>query len=132
VDAERAKLAVQVSALHADALGQLANFAVTQNQLLLQVSTLEMLARLAKRQGQQILFDQRLIGRRVSGELALDLVEANFFFATENQQPLHEIPQLANVAGPGIVAQAILGSDAEATERQMLFVDQPIDVVPQK
>ena len=69
--------------------------------------------------------------------LVLDLfiandTTANFFFAAEDQQSLHEIAELADVAGPRIVAQAILSGDAEATERQVLFVDQAIDIVTQQ
>jgi hypothetical protein len=37
-------------ALHANALRQLANFAVTQNKLLLQIGTFELLARFSQRQ----------------------------------------------------------------------------------
>src|SRR2546421_4246045 len=46
IDAEGAQLAVQMRALHADALGELSHLAVTQQQLLLQVGALELLARL--------------------------------------------------------------------------------------
>src|SRR2546430_7696302 len=63
VDAERAELAVQVRALHADALGELSHLAVAEQQLLLQVGALELLARLAQRQRQQVLLHQRLIRR---------------------------------------------------------------------
>jgi hypothetical protein len=47
INAKRAKLAIKVRALHADALRELTNLAVAQYQLLLQISPLEMLARLA-------------------------------------------------------------------------------------
>ena len=63
IDSERAQFAIQVRAFHADALGQLSHLAVAQLQLLLQIGPLEMLARLAQRQRQQVLLDQRLIGR---------------------------------------------------------------------
>src|SRR5207302_7624265 len=72
---ERAELAVQVGALHADALGELPHLAVAQQQLLLQIGPLELLARLAQRQRQKILLHQRLIRRRLHRELALDLIE---------------------------------------------------------
>src|SRR5687768_2168262 len=71
VDAERAELAVEVRPLHADALGQLPDLAVAQDQLLLQVRALEMLACFAQRQRQQVLLHQRLVGRCVRSELAL-------------------------------------------------------------
>ena len=67
VDAERPQLAVQVRAFHADALRELPDLAVAKHQLLLQVGTLELLARFAQRQGQQVLLDQRFVfggGRR--------------------------------------------------------------------
>ena len=47
VHPERAQLAVEVSALHADALGELSDLAIAEQQLLLQVCALELLARLA-------------------------------------------------------------------------------------
>src|SRR3974390_2011232 len=75
VDPQRAQLAVQVRAFHADALGELADLAVAQQQLLLQVGALEVRARLAQRQRQQVLLDQRLVARQLRGELALDLLE---------------------------------------------------------
>src|SRR5947208_14631267 len=70
VDAEGAELPVQVRALHADALGDLSTLAVTQQQLLLQVGPLELLARLAQRQRQQVLLHERLIRRGLHRELA--------------------------------------------------------------
>src|SRR5258708_34088954 len=50
LDAEGAEFAVQVRALHADALGEQPDLAAAQLQLLLQVGALEVLARLAHRQ----------------------------------------------------------------------------------
>ncbi|MBT8106771.1 MAG: CapA family protein [Gammaproteobacteria bacterium] len=50
VHAERAQLAIEMRALHADALGKLPDFAVTQHQLLLQVRPFELLARFPQRQ----------------------------------------------------------------------------------
>src|SRR6266513_4800408 len=81
VDAEGAQLAVQVRALHADALGELPHLAVTQQQLLLQVGALELLARFAQRQRQQVLLHQRLIRRGLHRELALDFLQADLFRA---------------------------------------------------
>lgn len=45
IDAQRSQLAVKMCALHADTFRQLTNFAITQHQLLLQISTLKLLAR---------------------------------------------------------------------------------------
>ena len=53
-----------MSALHAHSLGQLPDLAVTQEELLLQVGALELLAGLAQRQREQVLLHQRLIERR--------------------------------------------------------------------
>src|SRR4030081_1796734 len=89
IDAERAQLAVQVRALHADALGELSHLAVTQQQLLLQVGALELLARFAQRQRQQILLHQRLIGRGLHRELALDFLQTDLFRTAMEQQPVH-------------------------------------------
>ena len=52
VDPERAEFAIEVGAFHADALGELSDFTVAEQQLLLQISALELLTSLAQRQGQ--------------------------------------------------------------------------------
>src|SRR4051812_39898324 len=75
VDPEGTQLAIEVGAFHAYALGELADLAVAQHELLLQISALELLACFAQRQRKQILLDQRLVRRRLHGELALDLLE---------------------------------------------------------
>src|SRR5947207_13423392 len=124
VDAEGAELPVQVRALHADALGELSHLAVTQQQLLLQVGALELLARLAQRQRQQVLLHQRLIRRGLHRELALDLLQADLFRATVDQQPVHQVPELAHVVRPGIVAQAVLRRDGKAPVGQPVGVDR--------
>jgi len=38
---------------------------------------------------------------------------------------VNEVLQLADVAGPGVVAQPVLRSDAKAPERQALVVHEP-------
>ena len=81
LDAERAQLAVQVRALHVHALGEQPDLAVAQHQLLLQVGALELLARLAQRQRQQIVLDQRLIGRRLRRQFALDFLQPDLLRA---------------------------------------------------
>ena len=60
-----------LSGEHGDGL----DLAAAQKQLLLQVGALELLARLAQRQRQQVLLDQRLIRRGLHRQLALDLLE---------------------------------------------------------
>ena len=82
-------------ALHADALGELPDLAVAEQQLLLQVATFELLARLAQRQRQQVLLVERLVGAQLAGELALDLLEADLLGAAVEQQPAHQLAQLA-------------------------------------
>src|ERR1700728_1259545 len=77
VDAQRAQLAVQMRALHADTLRKLTHLAVAQQQLLLQIGALELLARFAQRQCQKILLHQWLNRWRLNGELALDLLETD-------------------------------------------------------
>mgnify|MGYP000181440825 CR=1 FL=1 len=52
----------------------------------------------------------------------LDLVEANLLRTALDQQPVHEILQLADVAGPRVVAQAILRSHRETPQRQLLGI----------
>src|SRR5678816_873544 len=49
------QLAIKVRALHADALGELADLAAAEQQLLLQVGSLEVLARFAQRHRQEVL-----------------------------------------------------------------------------
>src|ERR1700685_4212605 len=89
IHAERAQLAIQVRALHADALGELSHLAVAQEQLLLQVGTLELLARLAQRQSQEVLLDQRFIRRSLHGQLPLDLLETDLLGTPVYQQAVH-------------------------------------------
>jgi len=119
-------------ALHAHSLGQLTYLAVAQEQLLLQIGTLELLARFAQRQGEQVLLHQRLVDARLHGQLALDLVEADLLAGAEHENALHEVTQLAEIPWPGIVAQAVLRSNAEAPQGQMLIVHQAVDVVAQQ
>ena len=115
-----------------DPLGELPDLAVAQQQLLLQIGALELLARLAQRQRQQILLHQRLIERRLHGELALDLLQADLLAGPEHEHPLHQILQLVQVVRPRVVAQPILCRDAESAQRQVLIVDQPLDVITQE
>src|SRR5262249_44712862 len=102
VDTERAKLPVKMCAFHAHSLGKLPDLAVAQKKLLLEISPLELLACLAKRQRQQVLLDERLTLRRLNCQLALDLLEADLFLSALDQQPVHERLELADVVRPGI------------------------------
>ena len=68
-------------ALHADALGELAHLALAEQQLLLQVGALEVLARLAQAERQQVLLDEGLARRHRLGDLALDLLERDLLGA---------------------------------------------------
>ena len=108
------------------------DLAVAQLQLLRQVGTFEMFARLAQRQCEQVLLDQRLVDRRLRRDLALDFLEPDFLRPALDQQPMHQVLQFADVAGPRVIAQAVLRGDAEVAERQAFVVDEPIDVVAQQ
>ena len=132
VDAERPQLAIQVRAFHAHALGELPHLAVAQQQLLLQIGALELLAGLAQRQREQVLLDQRLDTRRLGRELPFDFLEPDLLAAALQEQALHEILELAHVVGPGVVAQPVLGGDAEFAELQAFAVHHAIDVVAQQ
>ena len=101
-------------------------------QLLLQVGALEVLARLAQRQRQQIVLDQRFVGRRLRRQLALDFLESDLLRARVQQEAARQIAQFTHIVGPRIVAQPILRGDAEAPEAQSLALGQRIDVVPQQ
>ena len=121
-----------MGAFHAHPLGQLAHLAVAEKQLLLQIGALELLAGLAQRQCQQVLLHQRLIESGLDRELALDLLEPDLLARAEHEDPLHEVPQLTQIPRPGIISQPVLRRHAEAPQRQMLIVDQPVDVVAQQ
>src|SRR5262249_25149528 len=132
VDPQGSQLTVEVRALHADSLGELPDFTVTKEELLLQVGTLELLAGLAQRQRQKILFYKGLSGRRLDRELALDLLQANFLGALLNQEAVHQVLQLADIVRPRIVTQSVLRRNTEAPEGQPFGVDDPIHVVSQQ
>ena len=132
LDAERAQLAIQVRALHVDALGEQSDLAVAQLQLLLQVGALEVLARLAHRQRQQILLDQRRVDRRLRGQLALHFLERDLLRAAAEQQPPQQIAQLAQVVRPRVVAQPVLRRHAAAPEVQLLALGELVDALAQQ
>ena len=48
--AQRSKFSIEMRSLHADSFRKLADFAITQNELLLQVGSFELLARFSQRQ----------------------------------------------------------------------------------
>jgi hypothetical protein len=74
-----------VGAFHAHSLGQLSDFPVAQEELLLQVSALELLARLSQWQRKEILLHQGLIEAGLDRKLALDLLEADFLTGAEHE-----------------------------------------------
>ena len=61
INTERAQFSIKVCSFHSDALRQQADFAIAKNELLLQIGAFELFARLPERQGQQVLFYQRLV-----------------------------------------------------------------------
>ena len=93
--AQRAQLAVQMSTLHIHPLGEQPDLAIAQHQLLLQIRTLELLARFAQRQSQQVVLDQRLIGRRLRRQLALDFFEPDLL--GDDVKEAEGLPQLGDL-----------------------------------
>src|SRR5690606_41904566 len=91
-----------------------------------------MLARLAQRQREQVLLDERLRVGRVGGELLLDLGKRDLLVAAENEQALRQVLELAQIAGPRVIAQAILRGHAEPAKRQRLGIDEQVDVPTQQ
>ncbi len=108
------------------------DLAGAQLQLLLQVGALEVLARLAHRQRQQVLLDQRRIDRRLRGQFALHFLERDLLRAAAQQQPAQQIAQLAQVVGPGIVAQPVLRRHAAAPKLQLLAFGELIGALAQQ
>ena len=88
IHSQRTELAVKVRALHAHALCELADLAVAELQLRGEIGALEMLAGFAQGQRQQVLLDQRLVDRRLRGDLSLDFLETDFLGPTLDQQAL--------------------------------------------
>ncbi len=68
--------------LHAHAFRQLTHFTVAQYELLLQVGAFELLARLAQRQGQQILLDEWFIKGSSCIDLSFDFVQRDVLAAS--------------------------------------------------
>ncbi len=120
VDAQRSQLPVKVRTLHADAFREPAHLAVAQHQLLLQVGAFEVLACLPERQRQQVLLDQRLIGRCAGADLRLDLLERDVALGVRQQEPANKILEFAHIIRPWIVSEAVLRRYAEAPKRNAL------------
>ncbi len=133
IHAQRAQLAIQVRALHADALRELADLAAAELQLLREVGALEVLARLAQRQRRA--GPASPAARRPA---RCDAISRSISSSRISSVPpwissaVHQVLQLADVARPRVVAQPVLRRDAEAAERQALVVDQAVDVVAQQ
>ena len=98
---------------------------------MLKIGALELFARLAQRQGQEILLHQGLIDGHLDGQFAFYLLEPDFLARAQDQHALNQVLQLTHISRPGIVAQTVLRGDAETAQRQVLLIDQPIDVVAQ-
>jgi len=72
-----------------------------QQQLLLQVGALELLARLAQAAAPAGPASPAAIGRRLHRELALDFLQADLFRATVDQQPMHRCMSSRTWSGQG-------------------------------
>jgi len=90
-----------------------------------------LLTRLAKWQSQQVLFHQRLVNGCNRADFSLYFIKRDVFSRTGQQQSPHQVLQLPNVLGPGIIAQSVLRRDTESTERQSFGIDPFVDVVSQ-
>ena len=66
------------------------DLAAAERELLGEVGALELLARLAQRQRQQVLLHQRLLRARRRRQFLLHLGEADFLGPAGGEQPLHE------------------------------------------
>ena len=119
-------------ALHADALRQQADPATAQRELLGQVGLLELLARFPQREAEKVLLDQRLGTTGGGRELLLQFREADLFHAPGDEQAPYQVGQLAHIVRPGVVAQAVLGGEAEAAEGQAFLVHEAVHRVAQQ
>src|SRR5690606_23521005 len=61
-----------------------------------------------------------------------DLLELDRLAALEDEEPLHEILQLAHVPRPRIITQPVLSGYAESAQRQPLRIDECVDVIAEK
>jgi len=119
-------------ALHANALRQLANFAIAQDELLLQISAFELFPCLSQRERQQILFNEWLVGNRRTADFPFNFIKRHFLFRILKQQTAHEVLQFPDIVWPWLVAEPVLRRDTEAAERQAFAVDQFVDVIAEK
>ena len=107
-----------MGALHAHALGKLADLPMAEYQLLLQISALEVLTRLAQTECEQILFHQGFGGRRDRYQFALDILEPDLLLAT--------LPGIVRRTAPSAYLEALLDpaftTRNAATEAADVFV----------
>ena len=113
---------------HADALCQLPDLAVAEYELLLQISSLELLACFSQWQRQQVLFYERLISARAFVDLVLDLGQENLTTAREQQSP-HHVLELAHIVRPRVVAQSVLCGHRETSKLETFRIHQLVHIV---
>src|SRR5690606_19744058 len=129
-DAERLELAVERGAFHADEGRRPADVAAEAVDLGQQVFPLEKLARLA--QGQRGEAARQHDPPLLRLAIALPRQLARRYRAAglaEDQYPLDDVPQLADVAGPGHRLHQRLGFLAERAQRQALRLVEALDEV---
>ena len=118
-----------MGALHPGLLGHLADVALVLFELIVEIGLLELLARLTQRliEGDQPV--ERLdLDRRRGAERALDLLLADLVAGPEDQHPLDQVLQFTHIARPAVVAQEVLGADAEAPVGQLFVGGEIVEI----
>jgi|GEM_PF-5318614 len=107
-------------ALHAGQPRKLRNTAARAHQLLLEIGPLKLLACLTqgqiKRQRRRPILCRAALLTGCEG--SLHFRDINIKAIAEYQQPLNQIAQLPDIAGPVMIAQPILRGDGKAPIRQ--------------
>src|SRR3569833_2913413 len=127
---QRAQLAIEERALHSRLLRHLADAAADLPQLIFEIRAFEIFACLTERQSELAGRRQRTVAACREGRLhfvGLDVVAC-----PQYQQALHQVLQLANIAGPGVMAQAILRRDRETPIRQTFLRHEAVERLIQK
>ena len=129
VDAETLELAVQVGALHAHGRGDVADIAAGELEVVFEIGLFEVVARFAQwqieeRRGNGFHGNRRFLRAERRRHIGL----GHFFALRQDQQALHQILELADVARPGVVAQHIERAGGEAPVGQAFLFHHPVHV----